>query len=153
MSLVLFSHILGSAFWIGGGVAALVVAFGAREEPPEVQAGAYRILVRVHTMVIGLGALLVVGSGVLLMMSMSTGGLGDMMREPRLWVMIVTGLIGGMMVMFVGLPTAVRAGALAVASKTGDFPPAFAIYRRRLGVISTAAGALAVLSLFSWYVF
>jgi hypothetical protein len=152
MALLMFAHMLGVALWIGGGLAGMLVAYAAREESVEIRAGAFRILTRLHTMVIGTGALIVVGTGVLLIMTM-TSELSDLMRDPRLWVMILAGLAAGLMVLFVGLPTATRMGALAVASAKGEMPPAFDRYRRRLGAISSVSGALAVLALFAWYVF
>jgi uncharacterized membrane protein len=129
MALVMFVHILGTALWIGGGVAGLLIASSAGDEPPPVKAGAFRILARLHAAVIGLGALLVLGSGVVLTMSLDTSGLGDLM----------------------GLPTASRMGALAVASERGDMPPAFEVYRKRLATVSAVSGALAVVALLAWY--
>jgi hypothetical protein len=153
MSLVLFVHIMGTAMWIGGTLAGLVVTSTAQEEAAAVKAGAFRIVARLHTMVIGFGALLVLGSGVILTMALDTEGLGDLMRDPKLWVMIVTGIVAGLIVLFVGLPTASRLGALAVASDKGTLPPAFEVYRKRLGVLTLISGTLAVLSLLAWYVF
>jgi uncharacterized membrane protein len=152
MSLVLFVHIMGTAMWIGGTLAGLVVTSTAQEETAAVKAGAFRIVARLHTMVIGFGALLVLGSGVILTMALDTEGLGDLMRDPKLWVMILTGIIAGLIVLFVGLPTASRLGALAVASDSGALPPALEIYRKRLGVLTMISGTLAVLSLLAWYV-
>ena len=153
MNLVLFVHIFGTAMWIGGGLAGMLLAFAAREEDVQTRAAAFRILGRMHTMIIGLGALLVLGSGVILTMTMYSGGLGDLFSEPKLWVMIVTGLIAGLIVLFVGLPTAARLTALSVASDKGTMPPAFEIYRKRQAVVSSIAGVLAVVALLSWYVF
>jgi hypothetical protein len=153
MSLVLFVHILGTAMWIGGTLAGLVVTSTAQEEAAAVKAGAFRIVARLHTMVIGFGALLVLGSGVILTMALDTEGLGDLMRDPKLWVMIVTGIVAGLIVLFVGLPTASRLGALSVASEKGTLPPAFEVYRKRLAVLTLISGTLAVLSLLAWYVF
>ena len=153
MSLVLFVHILGTAMWIGGTLAGMVVVSTAQHEPGPVKAGAFRIVARLHTMVIGFGALLVLGSGVILTMALDTEGLGDLMRDPKLWVMILTGILAGLIVLFVGLPTASRLGALAVASENGALPAALEIYRKRLAVLTMISGTLAVLSLLAWYVF
>ncbi|NIM52161.1 MAG: DUF2269 family protein [Gemmatimonadales bacterium] len=152
MALVLFIHLLGSALWIGGGIAAMVIAIGVRGEVAEVRAGVFRLLARVHTMVIGLGALLAVASGVLLTMSLTTSDTGESMQEPRMWVMQVSGLLGGLTVLFVGLPTAVRMGGLAVTSESGELPPAFETYRKRQAVVSSVAGVLAIIALFAWEV-
>jgi uncharacterized membrane protein len=151
MSLVMFVHVLGCTLWIGGAVAGMIVASAVGDEPAAVRAGAFRILSRLHTMVIGFGALLVLGSGVLLTMALDAEGLGDLMREPRLWVMIITGMIAGLMVLFVGLPTASRVGALAVASERGELPPAFETYRRRQWAVSLISSVLAVVALLAWY--
>jgi hypothetical protein len=153
MSLLLFTHVLGCALWIGGGLTGLIIDYGVRGETPEVRAGALRLLARLHTMVIGFGALLVVGTGVVLTMMLDTEGLGDLMREPRLWVMIVAGLIAGFLVLFVGLPTAARMGALAVPSVKGELPSGLELYRKRTMVITVISGSLAVLALLAWYAF
>ena len=152
MSLVLFGHLLGSAMWIGGALAGMLFAFAAREEPPIIRAGMFRALARLHTVVIGIGAMLVVTTGIVLSMWLTTNGDADAMREPRLWVMVVTGLAGGGVVLFVGLPTAVKMGGLAVASNDGHLPPAFEMYRRRQAVVSSVAGVLAVVALLAWKV-
>lgn len=152
ISFALFAHVFGVALWIGGAIAGMVVAAAAREEAPVVKAAAFRIVSRLHTMVIGVGALIVVGTGVLIVM-VDIGTLTGMMQHPKVWVMIVAGLIAGMIVMFVGLPTASRMGALAVTSKKGEMPPAFEVYRRRLDAITMISGALAVVALLAWYVF
>jgi len=152
MSLVMFVHILGTALWIGGGVAGMLIASSASAEPGPVKAGAYRILARLHAAVIGLGALLVLGTGVVLTMALDSSGLGDLMREPKLWVMILAGIAAGLAVLFMGLPTASRLGALSVASAKGELPPAFDIYRKRLATVSTVSVTLAVVALLAWYV-
>ncbi len=149
MVFVGFVHMLGAALWIGGAVAAMVIALYARNESPEVRAGAYRLLMRVHTMVIGLGAFLVVASGLLLTMNLATSGAGAAMAQPRIWVMQAAGLLGGALVLFIGLPTAIRLGAVATPSETGDLPPAFEKYRKRQAVVSSVAGVLVLISLFA----
>jgi len=150
MSFVLFAHLMGSALWIGGALSAMVLAIGAREEPATVRAGVYRLLAKVQTMVVGIGAMLAVGTGLLLTMRMSQGGAGELMREPRLWVMQGAGLIGGLMVLLIGLPTAIKLGGLAVASDQGEMPPAFEMYRRRQAIVSSVAGVLALIALAAW---
>ena len=152
MTLVKFVHVLGCAMWIGGWVAGVIFASSVEGASADTRASTFRALGRLHATVIGLGALLVVGTGVVLTMNMNAGGLGALMQAPRLWVMVLTGLAGGLLVIFVVLPTATRATALAVVTKNGELPPAFETYRRRLSTVSAVAGALAVLSLFSWYV-
>ena len=150
MEFVRFAHLLGMVMWIGGALAGMVISIGAREEPPEIRAGVFRLLARMHTMIIGVGALIVVTTGVLLSMQLSSSGMGVMMREPRLWVMVLAGLLGGAIVLFVGLPTAVKMGGVAVVSEDGTLLPLFDVYRKRQAMVSSVAGTLAIIALLAW---
>ncbi len=152
MSFVLFTHVLGCTMWIGGEFAAMLIANGARDESAEVRAGAFRMISRLYTVVIGFGALIVLGTGVLLTMSLYSGGLGDLVQDAKLWVMILVGISAGLLVLFVGMPTASRLGALSVASKSGGFPSGFDAYRKRQAVVSKVSAGLAVTALLAWYV-
>jgi len=151
VSFILFTHVLGCTMWIGGEFAGMVIAYSAREETPQVRAGAFRLISRLYTMVIGFGALMVLGTGVLLTMSLYSGGLGDLVQAAKLWVMILAGTAAGLLVLFVGMPTASRMGALAVASQQGELPSGFEVYRKRQAVISKLSVGLAVTALLSWY--
>lgn len=151
MSLVAFAHLLGCAMWIGGWMAGVIFTSSVADQSPEVRAGVFRILGRLHTMVIGFGALLVVGTGIVLTMNMDAGGWGGLMQDAKVWVMVLAGMAGGLLVIFVGLPTASRVAALAVVTKTGGLPPAFEVYRKRLDLVSAIAGGLAVIALLSWF--
>jgi hypothetical protein len=152
MELIRFVHLLGVALWIGGGLAAMLIAIRSRSEAPEVRAGVYRLLTSVQTLVIGLGALLAVVSGIVLTMNLSTRGAGALMAQPRLWVMQGAGLLGGLLVFFVQLPIAVKLGGLAFTDDTGNLPAAFARVQRRSAFVSATAGTLAVIALFAWAV-
>lgn len=147
--LVLFIHLLGSALWIGGAIAAMVVALGSRRESADVRAGVFRLLTPVHTIVIGFVALLAVGTGLLLTMQAVSSGGGDIMSAPRIWVMQAAGLLGGLLVLFVGLPTAVKMGGLAVPAESGTLLPAFERYRKRQAIVSSVAGVLALVALYA----
>jgi hypothetical protein len=148
MRVLLFVHFVGQCLWIGGAVAAMVMALAARREPVEVRAGAFRLVAQVHAMVIGPGALLVVASGVLLTMQFMGGDAMELMAAPRIWVMQGAGLLGGLMVLFVGLPTAVKMGGLAVPDQTGALSPQFEGLRKRQAIVSSIAAGLAFVALF-----
>ena len=150
--MVLFVHMLGIGFWIGGGLVALLVDNGVKDESPAIRAGVARQLTRMHTMVIGLGALLATATGVLLAMGLETSERAEMMREPRMWLMQLAGALGGLIVLFVALPTAVRLGGLAVTTESGELLPAFEVYRKRLNVVTLIGWILAVVALFAWEV-
>ncbi len=149
MRVLLFVHLVGQCLWIGGALAAMVMTLAARREPSDVRAGAFRLMTQVHTMVIGPGALMVVASGVLLTMQYMGGDAAELMAAPRIWVMQGAGLLGGLMVLFVGLPTAVKVGGLAVPDQTGALSPQFEGLRKRQAMVSSIAGTLALVALFA----
>jgi hypothetical protein len=135
--------------WIGAALAAMTLALGSRKESADVRAGVFRLLVTVHTTIIGVGALIAVGTGLLITMWLAQSAGGDALAAPRIWVMQVTGLVGGLLVLLVGLPTAVKMGGLSVPMEDGTMLPEFERYRKRQAVISSVAGVLAVLSMFA----
>lgn len=149
MLIVRFVHFLGSALWIGGAVTAMVLAFGARRESVEVRVGLFRLLTQVQTLVIGLGALLTVGTGIVWSMWLVQDGGEPGTHSIGLWLMQGLGLLGAVLVLFVAVPTAVKVGGLAVATDDGQVLPAFEYLRRRQVLVSSAATVLAVLSLFA----
>lgn len=149
MTLVRFIHLLGVALWLGGGVAAMVLAILGRREDAAIRAALHRALVNVHTMVIGLGALLTVATGLVLTMDLMTAGAGALMSQPRLWLMQGAGLIGGLLVLIVGLPAAVKLGGVAMPDEQGRLPVAFERYRSRSAMANAVGGTLALVALFA----
>lgn len=150
MVTVRFVHFLGSALWIGGTAAAILLTMSARRESALIRAGMYRSLTQVHTLVIGLGALLTLGSGVIwTMTSVQSGSVEETPLSVGVWIMQGAGVIGGVLVLLVGIPTAVRLGGLAEPTEDGRLLPAVDLYSRRQMVVSCVGGALAVLSLFT----
>jgi hypothetical protein len=149
MLIVRFIHFMGSALWIGGAVTAMVLAFGARRESVEVRLGLFRLLTQVQTLVIGLGALLTVGTGIVWSMWLVQDGGEAGTHSIGLWLMQGLGLLGAVLVLFVAVPTAVKVGGLAVATDDGQVLPAFEYLRRRQVLVSSAATILAILSLFT----
>ena len=149
MPMIRFLHFVGSALWIGGALAAMVLALAARNESATIRAGVFRLLVNVHTLIIGTGALLVVGTGFLMTMWLAQSAGGDALSQPRIWIMQATGIVGGLLVLLIGLPTAVKMGGLAVPLESGEMLPEFERYRKRQAWVSSVAGVLALLSLFA----
>ena len=150
MLLVRFVHYLGMAMWIGGWLAMSLLVVKARGESPQVRASLFGVLARAHTVVIGPGAILTLGSGVL--WSMAIVGAGDMQSRVApigLWMMTAAGFVGGLLIVFVALPTAVRLRAVAVPNSDGQMLPAFEQQRKRLIAVSFGAGALALVALFA----
>lgn len=142
-----FLHLLGQALWIGGGIAAMTLALAARGESSDVRAGVYRLLARVHGVVIAPGALVTVVSGLWLTMTMARRGRGAELSEPGLAAMQGLGIVAGILVLFVALPTANLLARVAEPEANGQLPPVFDRLRKRQAVVSSVAGALAVLAL------
>jgi hypothetical protein len=147
MIFVKFAHFLGIALWIGGGIAGMVVAIAVRGEDNRIRAAAFRLLGRIHALVIGPGAFITLGTGILWTMELSGQGTDHSLSRPGLWIMEVVGLIAGIVLIFASLPTAAKLAALAVPSDEGELPPAFERLRKRQAVVSSVTGVLAVIAL------
>ena len=150
MAFVRFLHFLGTALWIGGAAAAILLTIRVRHESIVAQAAVYRLLRPIHTVVIGLGAVLTVGTGVVWTMWLVQSGQAESSAPTvGLWVMEGAGLIGGALVLLVGIPTAIKLGGLAVLTDDGQLLPVVDHYRRRQMQVSLVGGALALLALFT----
>ena len=150
MDFVRFAHFLGSAMWIGGAIAAMLLSYNARRESVEVRAGVFRLLTQVQTAIIGAGALVTLGTGILWSMALVQNGSDNVVEATvGTWIMQGTGLFGGVLVLLVTVPTGVKLGGLAVPTKDGSMLPAFEYYRRRQFNVSLVATALALIALFT----
>ena len=147
MAFAQFLHLLGQALWIGGGLAAMTLAIASRNEDPAVKAGVYRLLARLNGVVIAPGALITVLSGLWLTMTMARRGRGAELGEPGLAVMQGLGIVAGILVLLVALPTGNLLARVAEPDQTGRFPPVVERLRKRQAIVSSIAGALAVLAL------
>jgi hypothetical protein len=125
----------------------MVLAVQSRTESPEVRAGVYRLLGRVQAVVVAPGALITVLSGVWLTMSLAWGGGGAALGRPGLATMQGMGIVAGLLVLLVALPTASRLARAAVPDANGQLPTAFEKLRRRQALVSSVAGALALMAL------
>ena len=150
MLAIRFIHYLGFAMWIGGGITVTLVAVTVSGESPQIRAAFYRRLTSLYSWVIGIGALLTVGSGILWSMSLvQASGAQNDTTTLAFWVMVLTGFAGGALVLFVAMPTAVRLGRVAVIGEDNELLPVCERYRSRLSIVSSLANALAVVSLFA----
>jgi uncharacterized membrane protein len=142
-----FLHMLGQALWIGGGIAAMTLAISSRGEHPTLRAAIYRLLGRIQGVVIAPGAVLTVLSGLWLTMGMARVGRGEELGKAGLATMQGAGLIAGILVLFVALPTANLLARVSAPDEKGQLPPAFERLRKRQMIVSSVAGMLAVLAL------
>lgn len=128
-------------------MAAMALAILSRGEAPPVRAGVYRLLGRVQATLIAPGALLTVLSGLWLTMSLVRSGMGAALGRPGLATMQGAGLVAALLVLLISLPTAGQLARAAVPDESGQLPPAFERLRKRQALISSIAGALAILAL------
>lgn len=143
-----FAHFLGMSLWIGGMVAAMVVSANARSATGAELNAAFRWAGRVYSLVVGPGALLTVITGLVLTMSLAQRAGAEVMAQPSIWVMQVTGLVAGVLVLFVALPTSTNMARMADAAAGGELPASFGGMQRRLSVVVHIVAVLVVLSLF-----
>ena len=140
----LFVHLLGFTMWLGGGLASMVAGIAAKREAREGLGAIARSQAAIHKAIIGPGALLAVLSGLILTFSVSSR-MGELIG-PSPWLMVMqgAGLLGALLVLLIGLPTASK---LARLDPTGQAAGYFDELRRRQRVVGSIAGTLALLAL------
>jgi hypothetical protein len=140
----LFLHLLGFTMWLGGGLAAMVAGISAKREDRAGLGAVVRAQAKVHKTIIAPGAILVVLSGLILTFSVS-GRIGELVGfSVWLVVMQVAGLVGALMVLLIGLPTAAK---LARLDPMGQGAAFFDELRQRQRIVASASGVLALVAL------
>lgn len=148
MLLIRFVHLLGMSLWIGGMVAAMVLNSNARGETGRTRQAALQWMGRMYSLVVGPGALLTVVTGLALTMSLAQRMGSEVMARPNIWVMQAAGLVAGLLVLFVALPTATNLARVATAAGDGELPHSFGQMQRRLSIVVHVVAVLVLLSLF-----
>lgn len=142
-----FLHFLGMTVWIGGMVAAMVVAVDAGTEAGASRRATARLLGKLYGWVIAPGALVTVVTGLALTMALAQRAGSEIMALPGMWGMQATGLLAGLLVLFIGLPTAANLARVAGASDDEALPPLFARLQKRLAMVAQVVVLLAVVAL------
>jgi len=144
--LISFLHLLGPMLWLGGGVAAMLIAVSSKHESREAKVVVYRLLARVHALVIAPGAILTTISGLIWTTNIVTAGGGDQLGTPSMAIMQVGGLIAAVLVVAVALPTANRRAAIIKFDSSPDQDAILEQLRKRQIFASLVAGVLVVVS-------
>lgn len=136
-----FLHLLGFTMWIGGALASMFAAIGARGEERSALGAVARAQGAIHRMVIMPGAALTVLSGLILTFRVTGAYAGA-----NTWLMVMqgVGILAALVVLLVGVPTMAR---LARIDPTGPHSAAFDDLRSRHRIISSVSGALALIAL------
>jgi hypothetical protein len=140
----LFLHLLGFTMWLGGGLASMVGGIAARREDRAGLGAIARAQAAVHKAIIAPGAILVVLSGLILTFSVS-GRTGELVGF-SLWLVVMqgAGLVGALVVLLIGLPTAAR---LARLDPLGQGAAFFDELRQRQRIVASVSGVLALVAL------
>jgi hypothetical protein len=140
----LFLHLLGFTLWLGGGLASMVAGIAAKRETREGLGAVARAQASVWKSLIAPGALLTVLSGLILTFSVA-GRTGELVGF-SLWLVVMqgAGVLGALLVLLIGLPTAAR---LARVDPTGQGGAYFDELRTRQKIVASVSGTLALVAL------
>ncbi len=140
----LFLHIIGFTMWIGGGLAAMVAGIVSKGEDRASLGAVVRVQAAMHRILVAPGALLAVLSGLMLTFAVTSlhGGAAGF----SLWLVLMqgAGIVGALIVLMVGLPTASK---LARIDPEGPNAAYFDELRTRQRVSGSLAGILALAAL------
>ena len=140
----LFVHLLGFTMWLGGGLASMAAGIAAKREDRAGLGAVVRAQAAVHKAIIAPGALLAVLSGLILTFSVA-GRTGELVGF-NVWLVIMqgAGLVGALIVLLIGLPTAAK---LARLDPTGPGAAFFDELRQRQKIVASVSGMLALVAL------
>jgi len=140
----LFLHLLGFTMWLGGGLASMVAGIAARREDRAGLGAIARSQAAVYKAILAPGAILAVLSGLILTFSVS-GRMGELVGF-NVWLLVMqgAGLVGALLVLLIGLPTAARLARLDPEGPGAGF---FDELRQRQKIVASASGALALAAL------
>ena len=140
----LFLHIIGFTLWIGGGLAAMVAGIVSKGEDRAGLGAVVRVQAAMHRILVAPGALLAVLSGLMLTFAVTSlhGGAAGF----SIWLVLMqgAGIVGALIVLMVGLPTASK---LARIDPEGPNAAYFDELRTRQRVSGSLAGMLALAAL------
>ena len=144
----LFLHFLGFVMWIGGGFASMHAGLSAKGEPRPGLGAITRAQARIQKTVIAPGALLVVLSGLILTLRF----MGAMTTAMSPWLMAMqgAGLVGALITLMIGLPTASRLGRIDPEGQSAAY---FDELRGRMRVAASVSGVLALFALVSGVIY
>jgi hypothetical protein len=144
----LFLHFLGFVMWIGGGFASMHAGLAGKGESRAGLGAITRVQARIQKVVIAPGALLVVLSGLILTLRFM--GAMTIAMSPWLMAMQGAGLVGALITLMIGLPTASRLGRI---DPEGEAAAYFDELRGRMRIAASVSGVLALFALVAGVVY
>jgi uncharacterized membrane protein len=143
-----FGHFLGLAAWIGGALAIMVIANVMWQSDAARREALAAVLAQMNGYVVAPGAVVTTATGVLLTMTMTSRGMGEVLARPGMVIMQVAGVAAAVLAIFAGVPTANQVATVMRRLGDGDLPPGVSRLRRRLAIVSSLATGLALFALF-----
>jgi hypothetical protein len=140
----LFLHLLGFTMWLGGALAAMVAGIAAKREDRTGLGAVVRSQAAAQKAIVAPGALLAVLSGLILTFSVS-GRMGELVGF-NVWLIVMqgAGVLGALIVLLIGLPTAAKLSRLDPAGPGAAY---FDELRSRQKIVGTVAGMLGLVAL------
>lgn len=141
----LFLHLLGFTMWLGGAIAAMIMAVAAKREDRHGLGAVVRAQAALMKTAIAPGALLAVLSGVILTFQISSGN--DLVGF-SIWLVIMqgAGLVAALLTLLISLPTATKLSRLDPAGETGQH---FDELRQRQRIVASISGTFGLVALFA----
>lgn len=140
----LFLHLVGFTLWIGGALAAMVAGIAGKREDRAGLGTIVRTQAAVQKILVAPGALLAVLSGLMLTFTVTSLRGGEVGFNLWLVLMQGAGIVGALIVLMVGLPTAAK---LARLDPEGSGAAYFDELRQRQRIVGSVAGVLALAAL------
>lgn len=137
-------HLIGFVLWIGGAFSSMVAGIVSKREERAGLGAVVRAQAAMQKVLVAPGALITVLSGLILTFSM-TGQTGALVGfSPWLVLMQGAGVVGALIVLMVGLPTAAK---LARIDPLGPNAAYFDELRQRQRITGSIAGVFALAAL------
>jgi hypothetical protein len=140
----LFLHLLGFTLWLGGALAVMVAGIAAKREDRAGLGAVVRSQAAVQKAIVAPGALLAVLSGLILTFSVSSR-MGELVGF-NVWLIVMqgAGVLGALIVLLIGLPTAAKLSRLDPVGPGAGY---FDELRTRQKIVGTVAGTLGLVAL------
>lgn len=140
MPTLLFLHLLGVAWWLGGGAAGMIIAIASKKEARPALATVTRLQWAIAKFLIFPGSLLTVITGLGLTLKLSSAA----MASASLVAMQAIGIMGALLALIFVVPTSAR---LARIDPMGEHAAYFDRLRTRQRVAGSIAGVLGLVAL------
>lgn len=133
-------HILGFTMWLGAGLAVMFMGIAAKKEERPALGPVVRMQALLHSALVGPGAMLTVLSGLILSLRVPSGAYG---MNTALVVMQLTGILAGLLALFISVPTASRLRRLDPVQHAAAFDE----LRNRQRLVGMISGVLGIVAL------